>query len=150
MTRARTTLVRIAVATACALAATACGGNEGGEGDAGKVDGREVDAVRSCLEEAGFEVRGLDRGDLKLVDGVSGTKAGQDPDDVAYAGAGHAKRDRDVAAFERSTRKAKEQQSEADRERLTIDAGTTGRYVWAVGGVTDSAGLAAARKCVEP
>lgn len=146
MSSARHGLACLAAAAALAAFAAGCGGAAHERG----VDGREVGKVRRCLTQAGFEVRGLDRGDVKLVDGVSGTKAGEDPDDVAYAGAGHAKRAKDVAAFERATRKAKEQQSAADRERLTIDAGTEGRYVWAVGGITGSGGLAAARTCVEP
>jgi hypothetical protein len=154
--RPRSTSAALAVAATAAVLPFAllvggCGGDDEGSGPAAKaVDGRKVGAVRSCLEEAGFTVEDRSDGDVRLVDGVSGTKPGADVDEVAYGGAGHARSARDVAAFTKATKQAKAQQTPADAKLLELDAGSEGRYVWAVGGVPGSKGLAAARACVEP
>lgn len=132
--------ITIALVAVLALAVAGCGGGT-----------KDIAEVQACLEKAGMSVDPVEKGDEKVSEGVfATTDLSKGGDDLTLAVAAIVKSEETVDEFEQDTKEFSKSLSVGE-QKLKIDSGTEGRYVWVVTGATkDDSVYDKARDCVQP
>lgn len=156
----RTTLALVV----SSLAVAGCGGGGGG-GDGGAGSSTEIPDVRDCLASAleGATIEDTEPGDddPKVSSGVFATTNASTPPtdggaapeptgDFVMALAAQVKADATVKTFKRDSEGLADVLDQGGAEKLEVESGTKGTYVWVVAGAKGAEGLDAARDCVKP
>ena len=111
----------------------------------------EIKDVSSCLKELGLMVEQPKTNDKDVEEGVFATTdiSKGDVKNLTIALAATAKTDAAVKEFEKESKDFAKQDFGGE-SKLTVDSGTSGRYVWVVAGAKGSDGFKDARDCVQP
>lgn len=125
-------------------------GCDGGGAGAGATTEEDIAAVRSCLTEAKLKVEAFSEEDKKVTEGVFATTdlSKGDRKEFTFAIAALVESEKTVEEFERDTKEFSETLSMGE-QKLVVDSGTEGRYVWVVGGASKDATYEAAHDCVQ-
>lgn len=113
-------------------------------------EGRDIGEARACLEKLGLNVDSPAKSDKDVEEGLFATsdfeQAGEG--DFTFAVAAHVRNEAAVERFQQESREFSKSVSADDK--LQIESGTDGSYVWVAGGSADSDAVSDARDCVEP
>lgn len=138
-------LLVIATVVVTAILLAGCGGS-GGNGDAPSVKD-----VTACLKDMGLKTQPSGKDDKDVVEGVFGTSDTSDGKVTNFVMAlgAVAVSDKTVKEFEKSSKDFAEQDL-GTKEKLKVESGSEGRYVWVVAAAEGSDQLGDARDCVKP
>ncbi|MEO6866944.1 MAG: hypothetical protein ABI200_02880, partial [Gaiellales bacterium] len=115
-------------------------------------DPPEIKDVTKCLKDLKLNVEDAPGDDKDVREGVFAstdvTAAGADPTKLTIALAALAKNDKAVKEFEKESKNFSKELAKSDGEKVEIESGTDGNYVWVVMGDKKDKTYAKAKDCV--
>jgi hypothetical protein len=115
-------------------------------------EGKSISSVKSCLKDAKLTVDSAGKNDASVKEGVSGSTDLTDLDKMVLAVAATTKSKKDVDKFQKQTKDLADQirKEEQAKNKITVESGTDGSYVWVIAGSKKAPAFDDARDCVKP